>query len=159
MKVREFCKRFINREQEIVLVDEKTNFIHETVDNLLLENSYYGDMQIKSVHSTTCRTFNPDKEEDVLALVISKEKVKMDRKTIIYYLKAIHDSRPTRATRERKALEEAINYIRTWDVVLADLQFELDKNKKIPGSYEYCYGLGFAIDIMNDDLEIEKKEK
>ena len=75
MKVREFCKRFINREQEIVLVDEKTNFISETVDNLLLENSYYEDFEIKSVHSTTCRTFNPDKEEDVLALVITKGEV------------------------------------------------------------------------------------
>ena len=72
MKVRKFCKKFINCEQEIVLVDEKTNFIHVTVDNLLLENSYYGDFKIKSVHSTTCRTFNPDKEEDVLALVITR---------------------------------------------------------------------------------------
>lgn len=159
MKVREFCKRFINREQEIVLVDEKTNFIHETVDNLLLENSYYGDMEIKSVHSTTCRTFNPDKEEDVLALVISKEKVGMDRKTIIYYLKAIHDSQPTAATREKKALEEAINYIRTWDVVLADLQCEFDKNKEYISCGEYCAGLGFAMDIMNDDLELEKVKK
>lgn len=159
MKVREFCKRFISREQKIVLVDENTNFIDETVDNLLLENSYYGDMEIKSVHSTTCRTFNPDKEEDVLALVISKEKVEMDRKTIIYYLKAIHDSRPTRATRERKALEEAINYIRTWDVVLADLQCEFDKNIEYISCGKYCEGLGFAIDIMNDDLELEKEKR
>lgn len=54
-------------------------------------------------------------------------------------------------------MKEAINYIRTWDEVLADLQFELDKNKKIPGEYDYCYGLGFAMDIMNDDLELEKE--
>ena len=80
----------------------------------------------------------------------------MERKTIIYYLKSVHDSRPTAATREKKALEEAINYIKTWDCVLADLQCELDKNKKIPGEYDYCYGLGFAIDIMNDDLELKK---
>ena len=158
MKVREFCKRFINREQEIVLVDEKTNFISETVDNLLLENSYYGNFNIKSVHSTTCRTFNPDKEEDVLALVISKEIVDMDRKTIIYYLKEVLDSKSKALTKQRKALEEAINYIRTWDVVLADLKFELDKYKKIPGEDDYCSGLGFAIDIMNDDLELEKKK-
>lgn len=74
MKVRKFCKKYLSREQQIVLIDEKTNYIHETVDNLLLENSYYGDMKIKSIHSTTCRTFNPDKEEDVLALVITKRR-------------------------------------------------------------------------------------
>lgn len=72
MKVRKFCKKYLSREQQIVLIDEKTNFIDETVDNLLLKNSYYGDFNIKSIHSTTCRTFNPDKEEDVLALVITK---------------------------------------------------------------------------------------
>ena len=81
----------------------------------------------------------------------------MDRKTIIYYLKSIYDSRPTAATRERKAIEEALNYIITWDDVLVDLQCELDKSKKDISLGEYCAGLYFAIDIMNDDLEIKKK--
>ncbi|WP_288887419.1 hypothetical protein [uncultured Eubacterium sp.] len=82
----------------------------------------------------------------------------MDRKTIIYYLKEVLDSKPERLTRQRKAIEEALNYIITWVVVLADLKFELDKYKKIPGEDDYCLGLGFAIDIMNDDLELEKKD-
>lgn len=83
----------------------------------------------------------------------------MDRKTIIYYLKSLYDSRPTAATRERKAIEEALNYIITWNLVLADLQCELDKNKKYSFRDEYCAGLGFAMDIMNDDLELEKVKK
>lgn len=83
----------------------------------------------------------------------------MDRKTIIYYLKAVYNSEYPASTRRRKAIEEAINYIRTWDVVLADLQCEFDKNKEYNLCSEYCAGLGFAIDIMNYDLEIEKVEK
>ena len=82
----------------------------------------------------------------------------MDRKTIIYYLKEVLDSKPERLTRQRKAIEEALNYIITWDDVLVDLQCELDKSKKDISLGEYCAGLGFAIDIMNDDLEVEKTQ-
>lgn len=76
----------------------------------------------------------------------------MERKTIIYYLKSLRDSRPTAATREKKALEEAIASLKAWDKVIAELDEKIDE--QYVDKYDFCYqqGIEFALDIINKHL-------